>query len=150
MEKKHGCISNIKPWHCKWLKRAYDFLCDKYISKKKRRRKKILADETRTCAYYVQIKAANERVCAALVQLRARETGSLCARRCNAKQCTVAVNGQAGTLWMEGNHVTAAPPEADISHWLSTSAHKRRGGGSAPLKQNTEKCDLKWPRRARK
>lgn len=41
--------------------------------------------------------------------------------------------------------MTAAPPGADISHWLSTSAHK----GDQPIK-TIPKCDLKRTPRARK
>lgn len=65
--------------------------------------------------------------------------------RCNAKQCVQCCEW-AGRYFMNGgDHVTAAPPEADISHWLSTSAH----WGSASL-NNPEKSHSKWARCAYK
>lgn len=52
-----------------------------------------------------------------------------CDHRCNAKQC--AACEWAGRYFMNGGgHVIAAPPKADISHWLSTRTQE-----ISPLKQ---------------
>lgn len=128
-----GCVSNIKPWHCKWLNggiwlplwQVHYERKSSDIVKKRRLNKPCVAPMSKK-------RLTDKRwrfICDALCRKR-RKCEPLCDRRCNAKQCTV--------LWM-GRQVLyewrgSCDRSTSRSRYFSLTVNKRTQGIS-PFKQ---------------
>ena len=135
----------------KWLRRAYDFLCDKYIIKENPRtwRRTVGVGGTFECnKHFPLVFICSYTAVYSIYQKK--KMWSSCARfffsllLCNAKQRTV--------LWM-GRQVLyewrgSCDRSTSRSRYFSLTVNKRSRGIS-PIKTTT-KCDWKWARRVQK